>query len=188
MPDSQLLWVDTETTGVNIYQSAIVQLAGMIEINHNIESEFDIKMCPHKGAHIDDKALKHNNLTKEDIEAYPDYYEGFKLFKSYLADYVDRFDAKDKFVMCGYNIKFDSDMIRSLFTRCRDTYFGSWFFWPVIDVQNSVAEQVAENGLRLDNYQLSTVCKHYGIEIDAHEAMSDIRATRTLYYKLKEIK
>jgi DNA polymerase III epsilon subunit-like protein len=36
----------------------------------------------------------------------------------------------------------------------------------------------------LPDYKLSTVCAHYGIDIKAHEALSDIQATRELTLKL----
>lgn len=181
---SKLFWTDTETSGVK-YNSAIVQIAGIFEIDGVVDNEFSIRMRPHDGADINAKALEHNNLTKEEIMDYKDHKSQFNLFKEYLEEYVDPFDPQDKFVVCGYNVKFDCDMIRALFTRCGDKFYGSWFFWPVIDVQTLVAEHLAKTGLRLKNYQLSTICNHFGIEINAHEALSDIQATRELYYKLK---
>jgi len=34
--------------------------------------------------------------------------------------------------------------------------------------------------LSLPNYKLQTVCEHFGVQIDAHDALSDIKATREL--------
>lgn len=75
------------------------------------------------------------------------------------------------------------DMMRSSFEKSGDKYFGSWFFWPTIDVRHEVAKQILD-GCRLRNYKLETVCGHYDIKIDSHDALSDIKATRELYYKL----
>ena len=36
------------------------------------------------------------------------------------------------------------------------------------------------------SHKLVDVCKHFGIELDAHDALSDIKATRQLIYKLME--
>jgi DNA polymerase III subunit epsilon len=102
-----------------------------------------------------------------------------------LGKYVNKYDKQDKFVLGGYNVGFDMDMMRVSFEKAGDNYFGSWFFWPVIDVRVMVAEQILEIGLRLPNYKLETVCEYFNIPIDAHNALSDIRATRQLYYFLK---
>ena len=41
----------------------------------------------------------------------------------------------------------------------------------------------------LENYRLETSAKHYGIDINAHDSMSDIEATRELILEIiKEIK
>jgi len=43
--------------------------------------------------------------------------------------------------------------------------------------------------LKLENYRLETSAKHYGIKINAHDALSDIEATRELILEIaKEIK
>ncbi len=179
------VWIDTETTGDRPHQSAVIQIGGIIEIEGDICSTINIRLAPHEGAHINEKALVHNGTTQEEIELYPPMEKGFIEFKDFLKEFVNPYDPNDKFVMCGYNVKFDSDMLRGLFTRNEDTFFGSWFFWPTIDVQTYVAEAILHKNLRLPNYQLGTICKHYGIEIDAHDAMSDINATRNLYYLLR---
>jgi len=40
--------------------------------------------------------------------------------------------------------------------------------------------------IELENYKLETVCAHFGITLYAHNAISDIKATRELYYLLKK--
>ena len=42
------------------------------------------------------------------------------------------------------------------------------------------------NKLTLENYRLETASKHFGIEINAHDALSDIEATRELILKIME--
>jgi DNA polymerase III epsilon subunit-like protein len=44
-----------------------------------------------------------------------------------------------------------------------------------------VADYITMSGVRLKNYRLETMCKHFGIELKAHDAMSDIEATKQLY-------
>ncbi len=39
--------------------------------------------------------------------------------------------------------------------------------------------------INLPNYKLTTVAEYFGIKLDAHEAMSDILATRKIVKKLE---
>lgn len=186
--DSKILWIDTETTGTDCTKHGVIQIAALFEINGEIKSEMNLfkNIHPHR-EEIDIEALLKNNRTIEEIKSFEDPYKVLLKFKNELGKYVNQYSKPDKFVMAGYNVSFDMDMMRASFERSGDSYFGSWFFWPVIDVKNEVAKRVAK-GLRLPNYQLETLCAHFGVNIDAHDALSDIKATRTLYYKLEEDK
>lgn len=183
--DKKVLWFDTETTGVDPQKNAIVQLSGMILINDEIMESFDIKMQPWNGAEINPKAMEVHGLTEEDLETFQSHEDGIAEFKRIVHKYVSKFDRNDKFVLAGYNVNFDDGMLRTSFRKCHDIYYGSLFAFPKIDAVTYVAEHFA-NGLRLKNNKLSTLCEHFNIEIKAHDAMSDIQATRELYLKLKD--
>jgi DNA polymerase-3 subunit epsilon len=135
---------------------------------------------------IDDEALAVHGYTREDIATFRDAPNAMVLFQSYLSHHVNKFDKKDKLILAGYNISFDKDRLRDFFTKQGDKFFGSWFFWPTIDVTSLLAEYMVYSGVQLENYKLGTVCKHFGIEINAHDALSDILATRDLYKLLRK--
>jgi DNA polymerase-3 subunit epsilon len=179
--DSKIFWFDTETTGVDPFRSCVITLAGLIEINGNVMEEVDLKFAPHEGAYIADKAIQAHGITVEEMNKFPSALKSLSLLKATLSEFVSKFDKNDKFIAAGYNVKFDMDFLRQMFIRHNDKFFGSYFFWPVIDVQFIVARQIALIDLRLPDYKLSTLCKHYEIPIDAHDAMSDIKATKALY-------
>ena len=40
--------------------------------------------------------------------------------------------------------------------------------------------------IQTDNVKLETLCNNYGIKINAHDALSDIRATRELVKRMME--
>jgi DNA polymerase-3 subunit epsilon len=178
-------WFDVETTGVSFKDSAILQLAALIDVDGKIVQEFSINMQPHEDAIITPAALRVHGITHVQWERYDMPDVGLHKLRGVLSKYVDKYNTKDKFVVAGYNVGFDIQMLRAAFTRDGDKFFGSWFFWPVIDVQTYVAEEIAIFNLSLTNYKLGTVCKHFNIDIKAHEALSDIKATRNLYKKLK---
>jgi DNA polymerase-3 subunit epsilon len=180
----KVFWFDLETTGVFDKTCAILQLAGLVEIDGQIVNEINLKARPHEGAFISDEALLVNGLDEATIMSYPSHTVMYSELVNFICKYVNKFNKKDKFVLGGYNVGFDDGFLRELFYRCGDKFYGSLFAWPKLDVQHLIAEQYAD-GLRLPDHKLSTICSHFGIPLDAHEAMGDIVATRNLYYKLR---
>ena len=185
----KVCWIDLETSGVDVKECAILQVAGIIEIEGEVKEEFTFEMRPREGALIEKGALEAIGRTRESLfESGIDEKVGKKMLESWFGKYVDKFDKRDKFVTAGYNVRFDSDFLRALWTRRNDPYFGSWFHWPTLDVSAFVAEMIALNGSKpkFENFKLGTVCKALGVEMgQAHEAMEDIRATRRLYQFLR---
>lgn len=173
----KILWLDTETTGTDPKKHAVIQIAALFEIDGEIKDEFNGLMRPFEQDEIVDKALEVNNRTRDEIMSFENPQSVLSSFKSKLNEMVDKYNKQDKFILAGYNVGFDMDMMRSSFEKIGDSYFGSWFFWPVIDVRCSVAKEILK-GFRAFNYKLETVCNHFKITLDA---MSDIKATRDLY-------
>jgi len=191
---TKVLYVDLETTGTSPIRHGIHQLAAIAEIDGQIAEELNLKMAPLAKAEVDPEAMTATGVTEAQIRSYPHQSEQYSLFEAFLSRYINRYEKLDKFILAGYNINaFDEPFLRQLFldnaATSRDRkyggYFGSWFFWPKRDVQTYLSEHILEHGLRLENYQLSTVCEHFGIAIKAHDALSDIRATRQLYRVLR---
>jgi len=98
-----------------------------------------------------------------------------------IEEHVDKYDKMDKFYPAGYNVRFDLDFLQSFFHKRGNRYgTGSYQNWRAIDVMQYVHFMDYSGKLSLNDYKLKTVCEHFGIEIIAHDAMSDIRATRNL--------
>ena len=136
-------WFDTETTGVNPETCAMIQLGGLIEIGGRIKDKINIRMRPFFGAEIRTKALTVNKTTRDQIDAYPPWEEGFEKLEKTLGKHIDMYDPTDKLVIAGYNVDFDINFLRKYFDYYHGdktnmkfiSYFGSWFFWPSIDVK-----------------------------------------------------
>jgi DNA polymerase-3 subunit epsilon len=185
---SKIFWFDCETTSLNPYKGSIHQLAFMIEINNKIVEKYNFKIAPFPGSEISKEALEISGIMDDELENFPPPEEMHKDLLKSLSKYVNKYTKTDKFILAGYNISsIDEPFLRQFFTKNCDNYFGSWFFWPKLDVQNQVAEHIAKKNLRLENYKLETVCNHFNIPIKAHDATSDIKATRTLYYLLSAL-
>ncbi len=180
-------WIDVETGGLDYKKSCILTMGVLIDIDGEVIEELEIKMRPEADDLIDPRALKVNGITKEDYESWESQLIGYAKLMSLLTLHINKFDKNDKFIFCAYNATFDDGFLRQLFLRMGNKYYGSMFFWPKLDVQTLLAMKIAE-GLRLPNYKLTTVCEYFDIPFLAHSAIDDIKATKILYYKLREDK
>ena len=174
---SKILYFDSETTGIDPVKNDIIQLSGAVEIDGDVKEVFDIKMQPHSFENISNEALEVHGMTIEDIKKFQPAKEGYYKFISILQKYVSKFDRSDKFYPAGYNAGFDINFVAEKFKKCGDKYLGSWWNWNAIDPLPILRWMDMKGKISLVNYKLETVCKHFGIEIKAHDALSDIQAT-----------
>jgi len=183
---NKICWIDVETTGLDPKTCCIVQLAALMEVNGEIKDECILLMKPDDSDYVSSTALRVHGLTMEKLATFQPQREGYRDLICMLESYVNKYNRNDKLIFAAYNAHFDDQFLRQFFLRNANSYYGSYFFWPKIDVQTFVAMEIAYNELKLENYKLETVCKHYGIELEAHDALSDIKATRDLYKLIRE--
>ena len=187
--EMKILWIDTETTGLNPVDNDILTLAGIIEIDGEVKEEFYLEMQPTNYNNISEEALKVNGLTLEQIKKFQTPQEAYRKLTSIFAKYINRYNKNDKFVIAGHNVKFDFDFLLEFFRKNRDKYFGSWVeyqFSSCIDTLPLIQLMRFKNKIEIENCRLVTASKVFDIELDAHNAQSDIRATRELFYKIEK--
>ena len=188
---AKLLFLDVETTGTDPARHGIVQLSGIIEIDGIEKERFDYRLKPFPGDLFNPEALKVNGLTMEQIRGFEEPLTVYQEFKVMIFKYIDRYDKKEKFHIVGYNSRFDDSFLRRLFEKCLDKFYGSYFWWPAIDVSNMAALKCINSRYEFKNFKLITVAKAAGIEIDPnklHDAMYDVNITKELFYLLIEEK
>ncbi len=182
------IFFDVETSGTDHTRHGILQLAGIIEINDVEVERFDFFMKPFPDQYIDEGALKANGITKRDIEirfSQPNVV--YNKFITLLDNHVDRFNRNDKFHLVGYNSRFDDGFLRKWFENNDNKYYGSYFFWPSLDVSNMVAVKYREWRHKFSNFQLMTVADRMKIDIDinrAHDAAYDVEVTRAIFNRI----
>lgn len=177
-------YIDTETTGTNPSTHAMVQFSGIITIDGQEVERVDLLSAPFPGQMVSKEALQVTGKTMEEIRQYPAPNESYLKLTQTMGKYIDKFDRSDKFYLIGYNARFDEDFVRAWFRRNNDPYFGSWFYWPSIDVSNLAAIYFMQNGGRPDSFKLMEVAKALDIEIEqekAHDAMYDIIVTKQIF-------
>ena len=187
----KLLFIDTETTGLDDQTCAMWQLAGIIEIDGKIETEFNIHMRPNPDQNINIGALEATNVTFENImRASKSQYEGYNEFMYLLDSHINKYDTSDKFFMVGYNShSFDSNFIRQFMKIHDNVYYGSYFWHPNIDVMLVAAYAAMADRDKLPNFKLGTVCQSLGITFDekeAHDALYDVKKTKEIFELLRK--
>ncbi len=181
----KILFFDVETTGVLPNKHGIHQISGEIQIDGETKEQFNLKVRPNPKAEITPEALEVGGVTLEQIMAYPPMEEVFPQFISMLSKYVDRYNKKDKFFLCGYNnASFDNNFLRGWFLQNGDRYFGSWFWANSIDVMVLATPFLANVRSKMENFKLATVALACGINVEddkLHDASYDIYLTKEIY-------
>lgn len=180
----KILWFDVETTGLDAKTNDIISLACLIEIDGAIVDSLELKIQPINWNTISPEALKINGFTIDDLQTFDEPKVAHQKLVTFLSRHVDRYNKHDKFQPAGYNVGFDIGFLSEFFKKVGDKYFGAWVDYHKLDVASLLQLLTLKNVLCLSSYKLVNVVKEFDIEINAHNAMSDIEATRTLCYKL----
>ena len=125
-----------------------------------------------------------SSITREDMAAYDNPRKIYRDFTSLLGLYVDRYDRAKKFHFIGYNAMFDSNHLRAWFKKNNDKYYGSWFYFPPIDVMGMAAVQLITRRAGMQDFKLLTVAEELGLKVDEekmHDARYDIALTRAMF-------
>lgn len=185
MTSLKKIYIDLETTGTDKDANGIHQIAGIVELGDQEMETFDFKVKPFPGDAINPEALKTSSVTEDKIMQYQPPGLVFAQLKQMLEKYVDKFNSQDKFHFIGYNcLAFDDPFLRTWFAKNNEKYYGSYFWWPCIDVVSMAAIHFMRVRERMANFKLMTVAKALGIEVDeskAHDGLYDIGITKQIY-------
>ncbi len=192
MKMSKLCFIDLETTGTSHIRNSIIQIGGIVEIDSKVVKRFEIKIAPYKSENLDPEILKKSGFTSEQVLSHPSVERAYVEFTALMSAYIDKFNKNDKFYFIGYNChQFDQPFLREFFVTNKDMYFGSWFYFPSIDVM-LIAAMVEHLNLmpRPKSFSLMDVATTLGIAVSEeslHRADYDIELTRLVYRKLCQL-
>lgn len=197
---------DTETCGTDPDVNGIIQIGGVIfdcerlrQSEIKVLREFNITANAYEAgceeASWEDYKTKErrtpfdvHGISNEVIATYQPYRSAYTELKYNLGQHIDKFDKTDKLIAIGYNIEFDMDMLFGMAKRNGDKYLGSYISRSAIDVMPLArwADALGVLPFKPANHKLETMCEGFDIEIKAHDALSDIKATMNLLWKLNE--
>ena len=182
---TKTFYFDVETTGLDPKKNAIIQLAYIVDIDGKCIEDGEFLIAPHPNDVIEPTALEVNGRNADEISKFTPPGDTLKKIIKFLNKYIDQYDRTDKFYPAGYNVKFDVDFLKAFFEKCGHKYFGSYFNYKFIDPLTVFYWHDWIGSIKLPNYKLETVAEKYGIELDAHDAVNDIKATRELILRFK---
>lgn len=195
---SKIIWVDVETNGLYPGENYILEIAALyeergIEKSRKIFHRFckpDIKPDDWDEPVMNGKTVtEHTGISWEFLEEKGLSPSEFSTeFISFLSTHIQSRVVSDKAVFAAYNANFDNQFVRRLFNPDKKQYFGSYFFSCSLDIMTTVALALHKGVLpQLQNYKNATLADHFGIEIQAHSAISDIKASRQIQFKLETL-
>ena len=185
----KVLYFDTETTGLNPFAHEIFQFAAIIEIDGEVVEEVNWRCRPLNLDIVEQGALDVTGMTRAKLDLLHHPRGMVKDIVALFDKYIDKYDKTDKFYPCGHNVVFDLNFLNNLFQTNGQKYgTGAYQNWRAIDTRVMANIAAFDGKLDVKDVKLETLCKHFGIEIQAHDALSDIRATRELFFKLRGLK
>lgn len=182
----KILYFDTETTGTNPNKHDITQFAAIVEIDGVVKEEVNFRCQPINWDNIDPEALEVTGVSIEELKKQQKPEEMFKQIRELFDRHIDKYDKNDKFYPAGHNVGFDLDFLQAFWKKFDKYGTGSYQNWRALDSRTFANFLSVLGKINTENIKLETLCNHYKIEIDAHDALSDIRATRELVRKMME--
>lgn len=165
------LWIDVETTGLNPSLNDIVQLACIPVIGGVKQKPFNEFCQPTNWGNIDQAAVNVHGITVEMMKTFQTQEQMLENFIKYLETIGGRF------LIAGYNVGFDKKFTSALFSKYGvSARFEDLFDHNIHDTYQRV-KGLSKAQLPTENKKLETLAGHFGIQIKAHDALSDIDAT-----------
>ena len=107
---AKLIYIDTETTGLDAEANALTQVAALVVVDGVEVGRLVLDINPFSYPYtvgISDKALEITGKTKEMVREYPGQRVQLHKFMEFMDGHIDFEDKKDKFQIVGYNTSFD---------------------------------------------------------------------------------
>lgn len=179
---SNILFLDFETSGVDPKRHAPLQMAYIIEHDGEIVVEQVVDIQPDRNDDLCIAALEVNHFTLERMKAGKDLPYVLCRLKIECLPFPGIFPV-------GHNVQFDIDFLRVGADKCHENIFMYLDVKRFLDTC-AIAKFLSYRGRFpkcTDDFKLETLCRLFDIPLKAHDALEDVRATRTLFHILEKL-
>ncbi len=180
--------VDTETTGITLLSSKIVELSALRFENFRPTMLFTTLINPE--CPIPPEATNVNHITDEMVKDAPKIWQVMPALQDFIG----------AMPLVGHNLPFDLKFLYKYglnVPQPKQKFYDTLQIVPTVlskaktkwdaDLQERVIDY--EGSFDVENYKLGTVCAHYGIHIsNAHRSSADCLATGLLFARLARAK
>lgn len=179
-----IFFFDCETSGLDPDRHGILQIAWIIDDGGDIKQEkcYDVKL---EGDHdICLAALDCNNFSLERIR------KGTPLGRVMSSLRISLLDAgcmNDQGIPCGHNVPFDISFLQKAEDITDEKVLMYLQWWKSLDTLAFARWLYHTGKLTVSEHKLQRLCEHFNIEHDPHDAYSDVRAVRQIYYIFKRM-
>ncbi len=155
-----LIAIDTESTGLNVYEDDVIEVAAVKFGRSGKVAEFHRYITPTKSVGdservhgISDVYLKQHGKDAKIV---------FGAFLDFIGESP---------VLVGHNVRFDGELLKENLRR---------YELDLVDFTAFDTLDVSRRYVSLRDYKLLTICQHFGISLSAHHALDDALAVTTL--------
>lgn len=180
------MFIDLETSSNDKEKCGLVQLSASIDYD---DVEVD-KIVLYSNLFQEDicvpEAFEKNGIDISKLKTFPSPLKTYEEFILFLEKHIDRYNKADKLTVVAYKQDFDNTVLRRFFLKCKDEWFGSWFWVPWIDAMSIAMCYLQRERHHLENFKLETVSRYLGLRVDnkkTHDADYDRLLCRKIYYK-----
>ncbi len=164
--------IDLETTGLNPKEDAILEIGAVKVRNKQITDTFHVLLNPQR--EISEHVTELTGICNKDVKGMP-------TFREIQSDLL-RFLEND--VLLGHHVIFDYSFLKRAFVNngeIRNKEMDT-FERKGIDTLKIAKQKITE----IESRSLTSLCKYYQIELNAHRALNDAMATSDLYLKMAD--
>jgi len=176
-------FIDVETTGFDYLNNDIVSLCCIItDQNLRIQKIHTSYVIPDNLNSWSDHAERVHGFTKFDVMRKP-FVNSRKSAIGFLT-FLKEFKHENNYPMefVSHSNGFDFKMLLGMFIK-NDLQFSLYKIFNQRFQTSTI--KLARKAYQLKSYKLGNICEHLGIELDAHEVVSDTKACFEIYRRIQ---
>lgn len=188
----KVIWLDTETTGLDPVRHDIWQLAYILTDNGKEVYRHVLECQPFTPWTADHAALAVGitiqgrpilEIAKLNYVGFMKPWSAIDRFIGDLQRMIDRYDKNDKAAIGGYNVVFDLNFLTWWTKKAlHERGLGSYTDYTVLDAAPMVRLMRHTGFLQIESARLGVVCQHYDVTLGtAHNAMADAEAAMQVF-------